>query len=159
LKLLAAISADMPPFKHQEQVPRKQGLKLLLLKVVVLFILWHQEQVPRKQGLKLVKSLTCQTVTWPSRASSTKTRIETGRLLLRQLRFHDHQEQVPRKQGLKLSPLNSFVGLFNAHQEQVPRKQGLKLFVGGVNQGSFEHQEQVPRKQGLKLCHFVHQNF
>ena len=39
-------------FAHQEQVPRKQGLKLIK------FVLRqsnskHQEQVPRKQGLKL----------------------------------------------------------------------------------------------------------
>jgi len=37
--------------KHQEQVPRKQGLKLIPIPAREV-ISCHQEQVPRKQGLK-----------------------------------------------------------------------------------------------------------
>jgi len=37
---------------HQEQVPRKQGLKQSLGKDISLASTTHQEQVPRKQGLK-----------------------------------------------------------------------------------------------------------
>ncbi len=41
--------------KHQEQVPRKQGLKQSLNATHSETPI-HQEQVPRKQGLKLLKS-------------------------------------------------------------------------------------------------------
>ncbi len=112
---------------HQEQVPRKQGLKLST--GLWLLASWrHQEQVPRKQGLKLISR--CRTyhimgikskfhenkdwnqirlmswLSWErtSRASSTKTRIETisSPDFLQEL---EHQEQVPRKQGLKLGAM------------------------------------------------------
>ncbi len=109
---------------HQEQVPRKQGLKQLRSSGMVMSSI-HQEQVPRKQGLKQYTSWSWKGVDLPSRASSTKTRIETlGRRSIASLRpsikskFHEnkdwnsndiniddklteHQEQVPRKQGLK----------------------------------------------------------
>jgi hypothetical protein len=38
--------------KHQEQVPRKQGLKLVLASQGGIDGTSHQEHVPRKQGLK-----------------------------------------------------------------------------------------------------------
>ena len=87
---------------------------------------WHQEQVPRKQGLKpkhhrlqasqmVIKSKFHENKDWnaiqsypahshqtTSRASSTKTRIETNPSSSDR-RTGRHQEQVPRKQGLKLS--------------------------------------------------------
>ena len=109
---------------HQEQVPRKQGLKLIYVLTYPKTI-WHQEQVPRKQGLKLFDIKLFQRHVW-------------------------HQEQVPRKQGLK--PTNWYCIRWSpVHQEQVPRKQGLKLLEDCSLVGWFGHQEQVPRKQGLKL--------
>ena len=65
-----------PSSIHQEQVPRKQGLKPIWC-VNGVNMSNHQEQVPRKQGLKHNEPSCCQ-----------------GSI--------DHQEQVPRKQGLKL---------------------------------------------------------
>ena len=91
---------------HQEQVPRKQGLKLREKSIHIQNALEHQEQVPRKQGLKQqysalvdgfeanIKSKFHENKDWnlsargwgmpvsrSSRASSTKTRIETFLLL------------------------------------------------------------------------------
>ena len=87
----------------QEQVPRKQGLKHYMLATLRCISLSIQEQVPRKQGLKLFELFGSVILTCHSRASSTKTRIETDHvhddLLIYEL---DIQEQVPRKQGLKL---------------------------------------------------------
>ena len=66
-----------PQTSHQEQVPRKQGLKPVALLVFRIWTSKHQEQVPRKQGLKHLRFIQeCKTL-------------------------HIHQEQVPRKQGLK----------------------------------------------------------
>jgi len=39
---------------HQEQVPRKQGLKLRYWDLAATEEKKHQEQVPRKQGLKRI---------------------------------------------------------------------------------------------------------
>ena len=110
----------------------------------------HQEQVPRKQGLKHQPTGGSKGAPVASRASSTKTRIET---LLRPVylfppsciksKFHEnkdwnlilyfsamplnmHQEQVPRKQGLKPGDDTTLSWSKGLHQEQVPRKQGLK---------------------------------
>ena len=44
----------------------------------------------------------------PSRASSTKTRIETSYLLRARPEHPGHQEQVPRKQGLKHVAVSEF---------------------------------------------------
>ena len=63
--------------RHQEQVPRKQGLKHMWILDMVLICGHHQEQVPRKQGLKLRSGILHPLLIWASRASSTKTRIET----------------------------------------------------------------------------------
>jgi len=63
---------------HQEQVPRKQGLKPLRLTMII-YRLKHQEQVPRKQGLKPSVGAGVTSKPSTSRASSTKTRIETSR--------------------------------------------------------------------------------
>ena len=134
----------------------------------------HQEQVPRKQGLKL-GSISCgQADQETSRASSTKTRIETygrwggnpQRVRIKS-KFHENKDWNSSTQPIKQRDC--------PHQEQVPRKQGLKhqLCEGGGNpQGASRasstktrietkrllrrswlgrHQEQVPRKQGLKL--------
>ena len=62
---------------HQEQVPRKQGLKPYFAFSITPSGHRHQEQVPRKQGLKQKEY---PLIIWEghaSRASSTKTRIET----------------------------------------------------------------------------------
>ena len=87
------------PHRHQEQVPRKQGLKHLPALEPAPWM-EHQEQVPRKQGLKQLH-----------RHASNHS--------------HQHQEQVPRKQGLKHTVFGSHAS-GATHQEQVPRKQGLK---------------------------------
>ena len=63
---------------------------------------WHQEQVPRKQGLKLTPDRWNPNMVHSSRASSTKTRIETHEKTRVDPPGSQHQEQVPRKQGLKL---------------------------------------------------------
>ena len=85
----------------------------------------HQEQVPRKQGLKQSILKFLPVVLPSSRASSTKTRIETENFLARNSAAFRHQEQVPRKQGLKLK-YKRLDNKKDNHQEQVPRKQGLK---------------------------------
>ncbi len=61
---------------HQEQVPRKQGLKPTFIPAIDV-VPAHQEQVPRKQGLKQGIPANNPIATDPSRTSSTKTRIET----------------------------------------------------------------------------------
>ena len=88
--------------------------------------------------------------TTPSRASSTKTRIETPHLINIQTCYKLHQEQVPRKQGLKPNHTEDGRGIDTPHQEQVPRKQGLKRYINILPNYIAIHQEQVPRKQGLK---------
>jgi len=100
----------------------------------------HQEQVPRKQGLKhIFKQLgVCHEPS--SRASSTKTRIETGQREPVHHWHRYHQEQVPRKQGLK-HVVEHRGWRPNCHQEQVPRKQGLK-----PPEVPFFHQEDLPIK-------------
>ena len=65
----------------------------------------HQEQVPRKQGLKRFLQIGFPQIGFPSRASSTKTRIETSGCCNVVWPPGPHQEQVPRKQGLKLHTL------------------------------------------------------
>jgi len=88
---------------HQEQVPRKQGLKQISKRRDQISSR-HQEQVPRKQGLKPEPGDLVRLVVEPSRASSTKTRIETVPIEELGPCTARHQEQVPRKQGLKRSP-------------------------------------------------------
>ena len=62
----------------QEQVPRKQGLKLRTTTKSHFHNAIIQEQVPRKQGLKHQPSrFGHRLYQLNSRASSTKTRIET----------------------------------------------------------------------------------
>jgi len=159
---------------HQEQVPRKQGLKLIVYGISHVSINdikskfhenkdWNQNII----AYRLRK--------WSSRASSTKTRIETPSNLIQRTPTRQHQEQVPRKQGLKLIPAVAIVEQVaikskfhenkdwnpltlarpgpkrTRHQEQVPRKQGLKQKLWMWWPDRPGHQEQVPRKQGLKL--------
>jgi len=64
-------------YAHQEQVPRKQGLKQESSGICLGRDGCHQEQVPRKQGLKLGRQSAPGKISGTSRASSTKTRIET----------------------------------------------------------------------------------
>jgi len=160
--------------QHQEQVPRKQGLKLIVYGISHVSINdikskfhenkdWNQNII----AYRLRK--------WSSRASSTKTRIETPSNLIQRTPTRQHQEQVPRKQGLKLIPAVAIVEQVaikskfhenkdwnpltlarpgpkrTRHQEQVPRKQGLKQKLWMWWPDRPGHQEQVPRKQGLKL--------
>ena len=68
--------------KHQEQVPRKQGLKPSSPTTGSIRD-FHQEQVPRKQGLKHQNGQSIAAKGYPSRASSTKTRIETHSTICR----------------------------------------------------------------------------
>ena len=95
----AAMGEDPYTPEHQEQVPRKQGLKLPC-KSSAQASMAHQEQVPRKQGLKPLDTITVAGAPLSSRASSTKTRIETLHSRTTDI-WTRHQEQVPRKQGLK----------------------------------------------------------
>ena len=97
----------------------------MMLLVHVLDVSGHQEQVPRKQGLKLLNAILLAFVFGSSRASSTKTRIETfveqshneqGQRI--KSKFHENKDW-----NLKLM-CETFRSL--PHQEQVPRKQGLK---------------------------------
>ena len=85
-------------FIHQEQVPRKQGLKLFIINGI-LCICYHQEQVPRKQGLKHSTNQTIKKGCKASRASSTKTRIETHidrgskmHALIIKSKFHENKD-------------------------------------------------------------------
>ena len=68
----------MPLNMHQEQVPRKQGLKPGDDTTLSWSKGLHQEQVPRKQGLKPRGVQGIGLKPEASRASSTKTRIETA---------------------------------------------------------------------------------
>ena len=83
---------------HQEQVPRKQGLKQCI-GISIQTGKKHQEQVPRKQGLKPNMFLGILLYIHPSRASSTKTRIETTISCTNQLyntiiksKFHENKD-------------------------------------------------------------------
>jgi len=133
---------------HQEQVPRKQGLKPLADgSFETPFD--HQEQVPRKQGLKHDDIHTILYCIKPSRASSTKTRIETFDAIVNanfavsiKSKFHENKDWNSTNSCRRASAV--------AHQEQVPRKQGLKLKRDKLPIHHHAHQEQVPRKQGLK---------
>ena len=128
LKLYLDGILDRNPNMHQEQVPRKQGLKLQICTLRIRRHR-HQEQVPRKQGLKHPDIAKYAAVQESSRASSTKTRIETKNRGSADRTVAQHQEQVPRKQGLKLDVPALFASSEPVHQEQVPRKQGLKQEV------------------------------
>ena len=120
------ISDQLPPGGHQEQVPRKQGLKLNVL-IPCFSRFAHQEQVPRKQGLKPtsmghspfhldIKSKFHENKDWNSIAGARSWEVSVSI----KSKFHEnkdwnelfltwlwmpvwHQEQVPRKQGLKLT--------------------------------------------------------
>ena len=111
----------------------------------------HQEQVPRKQGLKRfgvvasgapsdpIKSKFHENKDWnkmcirgpfpairASRASSTKTRIETPmRPFASKTRFPSRASST--KTRIETSGCCNVVWPPGPHQEQVPRKQGLKL--------------------------------
>jgi len=59
------------------QVPRKQGLKLLVDLRTSRWVAFIRGQVPRKQGLKLGSEPPVLAIDKNPRASSKKTRIET----------------------------------------------------------------------------------
>ena len=65
----------------QNQDPLKQGLKLMMVLILLLVVLSIQNQDPLKQGLK---PETLSVITKPftnSKSRSTKTRIETNNLI------------------------------------------------------------------------------
>ena len=114
----------------------------------------HQEQVPRKQGLKPTRHVLPHFHLWTSRASSTKTRIET-RVSTRASHPYPGWTHSSRASSTKTRIETQLGGSSDwswaTHQEQVPRKQGLKHLLGrDHNLARSRHQEQVPRKQGLK---------
>ncbi len=114
------------------------------------FFCIHQEQVPRKQGLKLFVLGPIGLTVSASRASSTKTRIETTKML-KQSGCALASRASSTKTRIETMDVSFLAKRHQTHQEQVPRKQGLKLAIGfGILPGQTEHQEQVPRKQGLK---------
>ncbi len=92
------ISSDCLPV--QEQHPLKQGLKLSIC-----FLSYPssnvQEQHPLKQGLKHSCCWYSRNISSGSRATSTKTRIETYQNLCMKNLKQTVQEQHPLKQGLK----------------------------------------------------------
>ncbi len=135
---------------HQEQVPRKQGLKQAYTKNGSIDAPEHQEQVPRKQGLKPVSGLVSLLNFWASRASSTKTRIETSCPLRSSPPYLPIKSKFHENKDWNGSVLLCLI-VVAEHQEQVPRKQGLKLIAVLGDDNDVGHQEQVPRKQGLKL--------
>ena len=149
----------------------------------------HQEQVPRKHGLKPTRHVLPHFHLWTSRASSTKTRIET-RVSTRASHPYPGWTHSSRASSTKTRIETQLGGSSDwswaTHQEQVPRKQGLKHFyvevsarlLGIIIKSKFHenkdwnfiitptlfippyHQEQVPRKQGLKHNHnYVHTKY
>ena len=103
------------PRSHQEQVPRKQGLKRDW-RAVGGDGCAHQEQVPRKQGLKLSFLVVHLSAWHASRASSTKTRIETGPQRAERLeelyiksKFHENKDwnNVPKSSKFMLVDIKS----------------------------------------------------
>jgi len=89
-------------YTHQEQVPRKQGLKHKLIGMEgeaakASRASSTKTRIETESGTKMSESF------GTSRASSTKTRIETKPIGEETNDFLRHQEQVPRKQGLKLA--------------------------------------------------------
>ncbi len=111
--------------KLRGQVPRKQGLKLHH-RGLEHRILSLRGQVPRKQGLKLLVANAFAPKPIASRASSTKTRIETNKYNPKYPVAEGLRGQVPRKQGLKPVPWFQILEP-SSLRGQVPRKQGLKL--------------------------------
>ena len=162
-------------YRHQEQVPRKQGLKPWSCTFGGSLATSIKSKFHENKDWNSISEACKSPKYFSSRASSTKTRIETCILDTIQCTQVYHQEQVPRKQGLKPKlQVYSTVHIFTSrasstktrietsclqaprrrtgsrHQEQVPRKQGLKLLISQCYLCQFRHQEQVPRKQGLK---------
>ena len=86
---------------HQEQVPRKQGLKPIDT-LIFGAVPEHQEQVPRKQGLK--QDVNPKPVKTISAIKSKFHENKDWNWIWNQWSQYktNHQEQVPRKQGLKL---------------------------------------------------------
>ena len=109
----------------QERHPPKQGLKPMSE-------LWHtmsspvQERHPPKQGLKHIFYHRISDSISSSRATSTKTRIETRWSCHLSFVYASVQERHPPKQGLKLCINIAIIKLW-AVQERHPPKQGLKL--------------------------------
>ena len=127
----------------------------------------------------MVRSITKFRMPETSRASSTKTRIETPACWQTwcpipgiKSKFHEnkdwnntylffiyceitHQEQVPRKQGLKLylrknSCVRYIILIKSKFHENKDWNIAIRFFRTAPN-----HQEQVPRKQGLKRFSWV----
>ena len=135
---------------------------------------WVEERVPLKQGLKPQSRLKTSRRNERWRKGSTKTRIETNRIIHFLLPSIIVEERVPLKQGLKLLTQLPFAFILFV-EERVPLKQGLKpvftslfnIFLGRWRKGSTKTrietywvtnngkricpvEERVPLKQGLK---------
>ena len=115
----------------------------------------HQEQVPRKQGLKLVCGPDDVLAGVPSRASSTKTRIETRRTI---------DSWIPRRRDIKSKfhenkDWNPRSAIQKPNLESPSRASSTKTRIETIRwvdrqEEGIRHQEQVPRKQGLKHSGF-----
>ena len=107
-----------------EQHPREQGLKHEVIPPR-LEVLGLSEQHPREQGLKQPVGGRLRFADLAFRATSKRTRIETGdRGALRSAQT-ELSEQHPREQGLKLGMVDG-ADLVVDLSEQHPREQGLK---------------------------------
>ncbi len=138
-------------YRVQKQVPRKQGLK----PVVLAYLPRSHAIGPKASSTKTrietrFRSDPVDALAECPKASSTKTRIETLDSSAIYEYCHDVQKQVPRKQGLKPTPM-ILISASTSVQKQVPRKQGLKPRLACRVCCHALVQKQVPRKQGLKL--------
>ena len=143
---------EWPCRRHQEQVPRKQGLKLYEQPTHSVSHN-HQEQVPRKQGLKPVGTFVNDPAGEPSRASrasSTKTRIET-RPPARQHSEVCSSRASSTKTRIETMPLWSHRRIPRTIKSKFHENKDWNLADRCQTIGWVSHQEQVPRKQGLKL--------
>ena len=113
-----------------------------------------QERVPRKQGLKPEDAYGFVYMSSCSRASSTKTRIETTwSHTLREFCRRQSSRASSTKTRIETTGFDADLLDGNHVQERVPRKQGLKRSSIPMAESPHAVQERVPRKQGLK--HFT----
>ena len=112
----------------------------------------HQEQVPRKQGLKLLHTTNKATRLPPSRASSTKTRIETPTMWrwrepprCIKSKFHENKDWNEEASSAFLTGSSSRA---SSTKTRIETRR-----IARLGDEAHRHQEQVPRKQGLKQYH------
>ena len=161
---------------HQEQVPRKQGLKPKLISIPYIRVYTsrasstktrietplketdnilpdlHQEQVPRKQGLKLSEVFSKTTISPTSRASSTKTRIETQPGTFPHSSLSSIKSKFHENKDWNTLDWRILTGrlLPSRASSTKTRIETLLTRPKPIAKRPL-HQEQVPRKQGLKL--------